>query len=191
MRRIIASENVTLDGFFAGPNGEIDMFTRNEETAQYARDQTKSRSTDTVLFGRVTYDLMASFWTTPAAASQDPAITNFMNNTPKIVFSKTLKKADWKNTRVIKDLKKEEILKIKQQSGKDMIIFGSGSIVSALAKLCLIDEYLIFVYPIILGSGKPLFKNLSNRIKLKLLETKTFKCGVVILHYEVEKSDRK
>ena len=183
MRKIIVSEYVTLDGFFAGPKGEIDWFVWDEETAQYARDL--ANSIDAILFGRVTYELMASFWPTPAADSEDPLITSYMNDTAKIVFSKTLEKADWKNTKVIKEIKPEEILKMKQKPGKNMVIYGSGGVVSTLTQLGLINDYLIFVNPVILGQGKPQFNDLKNWHKLKLINTKTFNNGVVLLHYEV------
>jgi len=166
----------------AGPNGEIDWFLWNEETAQYAKDLAKS--IDTILFGRVTYELMANFWPTPAADSEDPVITQYMNDTAKIVFSKTLEKADWKNTRVIREINSEEILKMKQQPGKNMVIYGSGGLVSSLTQLGLIDDYRIFVNPVILGQGKPLFKDLKDRHKLKLINSTIFKNGVVLLHYQ-------
>lgn len=182
MRKIIVSNLVSLDGFMAGPNGEIDWFLWNEETAQYAKDLAKS--IDTILFGRVTYELMANFWPTPAADSEDPVITQYMNDTAKIVFSKTLEKADWKNTRVIREINSEEILKMKQQPGKNMVIYGSGGLVSSLTQLGLIDDYRIFVNPVILGQGKPLFKDLKDRHKLKLINSTIFKNGVVLLHYQ-------
>lgn len=183
MRKIIVSNLVSLDGFMAGPKGEIDWFLWNEETAQYAKELAKS--IDTILFGRVTYELMANFWPTPAADSEDQVITKYMNESAKIVFSKTLEKADWKNTRVIKDINPEEILKLKQQSGKDMVIYGSGGLVSSLTQMGLIDDYLIFINPVVLGQGIPLFRNLNDRYKLKLINTKSFNNGVVLLHYEV------
>jgi dihydrofolate reductase len=182
MRKIIVSNYITLDGFMAGPNGEIDWFVWDEETAQYSKDL--AGSIGTVLFGRVTYELMARYWPTPAAAAEDPVIADYMNNVPKIVFSKTLDKTDWKNTRLIKGVDKEEILKMKQRPGKDMVIYGSGSIVQRLANLGLIDDYRIFVNPVVLGNGKPLFKDHKERLYLKLLNTKTFGCGVVLLHYQ-------
>jgi dihydrofolate reductase len=181
MRNIIVSNYVTLDSLFAGPNGEIDWFIWDEEIARYSRDLLGS--IDTILFGRVTYELMAGYW--PAATTEDPIITDKMNNLPKVVFSRTLEKANWKNTKLVREINKDDILKMKQQPGKDMVIYGSGSIVSALAQLGLIDDYRIFVNPIILGSGKPLFKNLAERMTLKLIETKTFESGVVLLHYEL------
>jgi len=130
MRKIIVSNLVSLDGFMAGINGEIDWFLWNEETAQYAKELAKS--IDSILFGRVTYELMANFWPTPAADTEDPLITNYMNDTAKIVFSKTLERADWKNTSIIREIDPAEILKLKQQPGKNLVIYGSGSLVSSL-----------------------------------------------------------
>jgi dihydrofolate reductase len=182
MRKIIVSNYVSLDGFFAGPNGEIDWFVWDEETAEYSKEL--AASIDAILFGRVTYELMASYW--PAANAEDPVITEYMNHSPKIVFSRTLEKADWKNTRLVKEINKEEILDIKKQPGKDMVIYGSGSIVSTFTQMGLIDDYRIFVNPVVLGSGKPMFKGLNERLKLGLLGTKTFHCGVVLLHYGLE-----
>src|SRR5437763_13943689 len=124
MRKIIVFENVTLDGFMAGPNGELDWAIRDDEVTQYSKEV--NYATDMFVFGRVTYDMMASFWPTPAAESFNPVFANSLNNTPKIVFSRTLEEADWQNTRVVKELTKEEILKMKQGPGKNMLIFGSG-----------------------------------------------------------------
>lgn len=189
MRKVIVSNYVTLDGFIAGPNGEIDWFVWDEETAQYSKDL--ADSIDTILFGRVTYELMASYWPTPAAAAEDPVITEYMNNSPKIVFSKTLENADWKNTRLVKEINKEEILKKKQQPGKDIVIYGSGSIVSTLTQLGLIDEYQIMVNPVVLGNGKPLFRGMHDTLNLKLLKTRTFRCGNVLLYYQPDKGESK
>ncbi len=185
MRKIIVSNYVTLDGFFAGPNGEIDWFVWDTETAKYSKELLKS--IDTILFGRVTYELMASYWPTASPPAEDPVIIDAMNNLPKIVFSKTLDKVAWKNSRLVKGNIAEEISQLKQEPGKDMVIYGSGSIVSTLAQRGLIDDYRIFVNPVVLGSGKPLFKGLNDRLNLKLLKTKTFDCGVVLLHYEPPK----
>jgi dihydrofolate reductase len=180
MRKVIVSNYVSLDGFIAGPNGEIDWFVWDEEMANYSRNLLYS--IDTILFGRVTYELMANYW--PTVNTEDPIITVGMNNLPKIVFSKTLERAEWKNTRLVKEITREEIFKMKLRQGKDMVIFGSGSIVSALTQLGLIDEYQLIINPVVLGSGKPLFKNIKERINLKLLKTTTFSSnGNVILYY--------
>jgi len=181
MRKIIVSNYVTLDGFFAGPDGELDWFVWDDQMAQYSRDLLGS--IDAMLFGRVTYELMAGYWPAATAAAEDPIITDAMNNSPKIVFSRTLAKADWNNTRLVKEIDRDQILKMKQQPGKDMVIFGSGSIVSAFARLGLIDDYRLLVNPVILGRGKPLFKDIAERINLKLLETRMFDSGVALLRY--------
>lgn len=184
MRRIIVSNYVAVDGFFAGPKGEIDWFLWDDETAAYSRNLLGS--IDTILFGRVTYELMAGFW--PTATGEDPVITEAMNSLPKVVFSRTLNRVEWNNSRLADRDIGDEIAALKRQPGKDMVIYGSGSIVSALAQLGLIDDYRLFVNPVILGSGKLLFKGLGNRINLKLLEVRTFSSGVVLLHYQPDGS---
>ena len=180
MRKVILSMMVSVDGFIEGPNREIDWFVWDEEMAKYAIDLLDSM--DTILFGRMTYELMASFW--PTATTEDPIITDAMNNLPKIVFSKTLEKVGWKNSRLVSEVIPEEVMKMKKQPGKDMVIFGSGSIVSTFTQLGLIDEYRIIVNPVVLGKGNPLFKGIKDKLNLKLLETKTFSCGNVILYYQ-------
>jgi dihydrofolate reductase len=185
MRKIIVFENVTLDGFMAGPDGELDWAIRDDEVTQYSKEG--QASTDMFLFGRVTYEMMASFWPTPAGKSANPVFAEVLNNTPKIVFSTALQTADWQNTEVVKELTKDEILKLKQQPGKNMMIFGSGTLVERLAELGLIDEYQLMVNPVILGKGKPLFKDIKDRINLKLVKTKTFNSGIVLLQYQPDK----
>src|SRR6266566_2618557 len=135
-------------------------------------------------FGRVTYDMMASFWPTPMGKSTNPVFAEALNNTPKIVFSKTLKRADWQNTEVVQELTKDEILKLKQLPGENMMIFGSGTLVEQLTKLGLIDEYQLLLNPIVLGKGKPLFKDTTDRMNLTLVRAKTFKSGIVLLQYQ-------
>lgn len=181
MRKIIVFENVTLDGFMAGPNGELDWAIQDDEVTQHSKEG--QYSNDMFLFGRVTYDMMASFWPTPAGKSANPVFAEALNNTPKIVFSTTLKKADWYSTEVMGELTKDGILKLKQQPGENMMIFGSGTIIEQLTNLGLIDEYQLLINPVILGKGKPLFKNIRDRMKLKLVNTKTFSSGLVLLQY--------
>ncbi len=177
---------MSLDGFFAGHNGEIDWVVWDDETADYSKALLKS--VGMIVFGRVTYELMAQYWPTARPPAEDPVIIDAMNSLPKIVFSKTLDKVEWNNSRLVRGDLLEEITKLKQQSGKDMVIYGSGTIVSALTQSGLIDEYLLFVNPIVLGSGKPLFAGLKERVPLKLLTNKSFKCGVVLLHYQLSSS---
>ena len=185
MRKVILFNAVTLDGFFAGPNGEIDWHNVDEEFNEFAIDQLNS--TDGLIFGRVTYQLMASYWPTPSALTDDPIIADKMNNLPKIVFSKTLEKAEWNNTKLIKGNIAEEISKLKRQPGKDLFVFGSADLASTLTNLGLIDEYRIIVNPVVLGNGKPLFKGIKDKLHLKLVNTKTFRSGNVLLYYEPAK----
>jgi len=182
MRKVIVSMMVTLDGFFAGPNGEIDWHVVDEEFNEYADDLLSS--VDTLLFGRVTYQLMADYWPSPSATTDDPIIADKMNQLHKIAFSRTLEKVEWNNSRLVKGNIAEEMAKLKQQPGKDMAIFGSGSIVSTFTQRGLIDEYRIIVNPVVLGNGKPLFKGIHDKLNLKLLKTKTFRSGNVMLCYQ-------
>jgi len=171
---------VTLDGFFAGPNGELDWFVWDEILKDYSISTLSV--VDTLLFGRVTYELMAGYW--PTATEEDPVIMKGMNTLPKIVFSRSLKGVDWNNTRLVREVVPEEIVKLKQQPGKDMVIYGSGSLVSAFAHLGLIDEYRFIVNPVVLGSGKPLFKGFKDKFNLKLLEARTLGSENVLLRYQ-------
>ena len=183
MRKLIVWNLVTLDGFFEGPKSwDIDWHDSvwGEELERYSLEQ--SKSTDVLLFGRVTYEGMAGFW-----PSSKDKIADFMNSVPKIVFSRTLKKADWNNTRLVKENAENEVAKLKQQPGKNMFIFGSAKLTASLAQHGLIDEYAICVAPVLLGSGSPLFKPSTQRTKLKLIEARPLKSGGVILRYEPER----
>ena len=136
-----------------------------------------------MLFGRVTYELMASYWPTAKPEADDPRLIAAMNNSPKVVFSKTLEKVDWTNSRLVKGDIADEVTRLKQPPGKDIVIYGSGGLVSALAPKGLIDDYRIFIAPVILGRGKPLFP-LDAKISLKLLETRIFRgADMVMLRY--------
>ena len=184
MRKVFVFNMVTLDGYFEGPNREIDWHNVDAEFNEYAVDMLNS--VDTLIFGRVTYELMAGYWPTPDATKNDPIVAERMNNLPKIVFSKTLDKVAWSNTRLVKDNIEEEIEKMKKRPGKDMAILGSGSIVSLFAQRGLVDEYRLMVNPVVLGQGNPLFKGIGDRIYLKLLGTRTFRSGNVLLYYGPE-----
>ena len=172
---------VTLNGFYAGPKGDISWHRHGGEENQFAAEGAQSESM--LLFGRVTYQMMASYWPTPQAMKDFPEVARGMNNSEKIVFSRTLKKADWSNTRLIKDNLIEEVKKLKR--GKNALtILGSGSIVTQLAENGLIDEYQIMVDPVALGGGTPMFKGMKGTLDLKLKSTRAFKSGVVLLTYE-------
>ncbi len=138
----------------------------------------------------MTYELMASYWPTPDAIKNVPIVAEGMNNADKIVFSRTLKKAEWNNTRLVKDNIVEEIKRMKQMPGKDMTLLGSGSIVTQFAQQGLIDEYQIMVDPVVLGDGTPIFKGLKHTLNLKLTATRTFRSGVVLLSYQLAAGER-
>ena len=182
MRKITVFNFVTLNGYYKGPNGDISWHRHGEEENEFAAGNLKSGGI--LLFGRVTYEMMASYWPTPAAAENDPAVAEGMNKAEKIVFSRTLKKAEWNNTRLIKDNIVEEIKKMKQTPGEDMVLLGSGSILTQLAEKGLIDEYQIMVDPVVIGGGTPILKDIRHKLDLKLTKTKTFKSGVVLLCYQ-------
>ncbi len=137
-----------------------------------------------LLFGRITYDLMAGYWPTPQAIKNAPIVAEQMNNLPKVVFSRTLNKASWSNTKLVNGDMAAEIRKMKKEPGKDMAILGSGSIVSQLAQEGLIDEYQIVVNPVVLGRGRTMFDGVKEKLTLKLRKTRTFGNGNVLLCYE-------
>ena len=185
--------NITLDGFMSGPNCELDWHFQSwtEEMAECLCEELSKA--DTILLGRVTYGAMARYWPSqamnPSYPREDIAFVEMMNNYPKIVFSKTLATTEWNNSRLVKGNISNEIIKLKKKPGKNMIIYGSGRIVSVLAKLNLIDEYVLWIHPVILGKGKPLFKS-DSKLNLELIRTKTFRKGVVILYYQVIKNNQ-
>jgi dihydrofolate reductase len=182
MRKVTVFNFVTLNGYFEGPKRDISWHKHGAEENEYAVEMLKSRNT--LLFGRVTYELMASYWPTPDAIKNDPIVAEGMNNADKIVFSRTLKKVDWNNTSLVKDNIVEEIRNMKRMPGKDMTLMGSGSIVTQFAEQRLINEYQIMVDPVVLGNGTPIFKGIKHTLDLKLTKTRTFKSGVVLLCYQ-------
>jgi dihydrofolate reductase len=186
MRKVISFMHVSLDGFTTGPNGELEWAIVDEELNPYVDGL--FRNVDTALYGRVTYLGMQSYWPTvltdPEASPRDLAHAHWVENVSKIVFSTTLSRADWKHSRLVKDHIAEEISALKQQPGLDLMIFGSPRLTHTFIHLGLIDEYRLFLNPIVLGGGIPLFQDIKDPTKLKLLEAKTFQAGVVGLHYQ-------
>lgn len=186
MSTISTFTHVSLDGFFAGPNGEIDWFHSIEHDPEYDAytHEQASAGASTLLFGHTTYDMMKSFWPTPEADKTDAAMAKVMRNSPKVVVSKTLKSVadepNWKNVTVIHQIDRDEILKLKQQA--DITVLGSGSVVQQLSNLGLIDEYRLIVIPLILGAGKYLFHDVQKR-PLKLQEARQFQNGIAVLKY--------
>jgi len=183
MRRLFSFNLITLDGFFEGPQQDIGWHNVDAEFNEFAVEQLGTIGV--ILFGRVTYQGMASYWPTPFAIENDPVVAAQMNSFPKIVLSRTLDKAEWNNTRLITDHVAEEITKLKQQPGKDLAIFGSANLTASLLHMGLVDEFRIMVNPIILGQGTPLFKDVNEKINLKLLKTRVFRNGNVLLYYQL------
>ena len=157
MGKVIVSNVASLDGFFEGSNKELDWVVTDEEFFEYARGLL--RGTDALLFGRATYQHMANYW--PSAPADE--IADKMNNLPKVVFSKTLQKVDWNNSRLARKDLREEVLELKKQPGKDIVIFGSSTLASPLLQMGFVDEYRIILPPVLLGSGNPLFKDITAK----------------------------
>ncbi len=186
MRNLIAAINMTLDGFC-----DHTAMIADEEIHQHYSELLSNAGT--LIYGRITYQLMESYWPSvvknPTGKKPMDEFAVAIDNIPKIVFSNTLKNVDWRTAKLAKRDIKEEVLELKQSrnGGSKNIIVGSPSLIVALTQLDLIDEYQLGVQPIVLGSGLPLFKNIKDRVDLKLLKTKTFGCGAVTLYYEPAK----
>ncbi len=175
---------VSLDGFFEGAKSwDLGWHESvwGDELERLSIDQLKSA--DMLLFGRVTYEGMAGYW--PSAKGE---VADRMNNIRKVVFSRTLEKASWNNTKLVKGNAAEEVAKLKEQSGKELFIFGSANLSSTLMRHHLIDEYRLCLAPIVLGAGTPLFKASPETMKLKLIEARPLKSGGVILRYDFEET---
>ncbi len=176
MRKVIMWNMVTVDGFFEGPGRDISWFVFDDDLEKYILET--QDEADTLIFGRVTYEMMASYW--PAAEGR---IADFMNKAHKVVFSRTLQRADWNNTTLLKDNVPADIAKLKAAQGGDIFLFGSADLASTLVEHDLIDEYRIGFNPLLLGTGTPLFKGGAGKLGLNLLETRPLKSGLVIIHY--------
>jgi dihydrofolate reductase len=184
MPRVIVFNHVSLDGFFCDAKGDMSFAHKppgDKEWEDFVAGNAKGGGM--LLFGRVTYDMMASYWPTPMAAANDPVVAESMNALEKVVFSRSMKKADWQNTRVLKGNIAEEVQALKKGRGKDMVIFGSGSIVSQLAQEGVVDDFQLVVNPVVLGKGRSMFDGVKGRVTLRLTGTRVFKNGNVLLSY--------
>ncbi|MEL1241529.1 dihydrofolate reductase family protein [Flavobacterium flavipallidum] len=190
MRKIISFMHVSLDGFVAGPQGEMDWITINETIFDHVGQRISQ--TDTAMYGRITYDMMENYWPTaadkPNASKHDIEHSQWYSKAHKIVLSKTLNEAQLNNSTIISDNIAENINNIKNQSGSEILLFGSPTATHALLQENLIDGYWLFVNPILLGQGIPLFANIKEKTKLKLVNTKAFDCGVTELNYILDKA---
>jgi len=194
-RRIVVFDRVSADGYFAAPDGDLNWAVPDEQLD--ADGASGISGTDTMLFGRRTYDMFESFWpraVKDARGPEDPhgpgrrsdamsKMADWINEATKIVFSKTRKNVTWKNSRLVPEFNPADIAALKRAPGKDMMVFGSGSIVSQLTEHSLVDEYIFVVAPVFLGSGKSMIHDVTTRLKLRLLEAKAFETGNVRLRY--------
>jgi dihydrofolate reductase len=185
MRKLIVFNHVSLDGYFTDVNGDMSFAQNATPDPEWDAFVAGNASGGGMfVFGRVTYELMASFWPTPLAAENMPDIAQQMNNLLKVVFSRTLEEASWNNTKLVKSDLTGEIRRMKQEEGDGMVIFGSGTIIAQLAQEGLIDEYQIVVNSVALGNGRTMFDGMKEKLPLKLTKTRTFGNGNVLLCYE-------
>lgn len=184
MRKLIIDSIISLDGYYTDPNNSIDWFDFDDGEQEWSKDIL--RRVDTMIYGRRTYEEFGAFWPTPQPETIgfDSFLIQQLRELPKIVFSRSLTSAPWKPSTIMRENPSEAISKMKRESGKDMVIIGSGSIVTSLVREGLVDEYRIRVRPIILGAGKQLFSDRNARHPLRLVSSKQFDNGVMGLHYE-------
>lgn len=185
MRKTILLMHVSLDGFVGGPNGEMDWIHVDDELFDFVG--TMTGHADTALYGRVTYQMMESYWPTagdqPNASKHDIEHSQWYNSVTKVVISRTMKESEAANTQFIGDDIATQIQQIKQKPGKNILMIGSPSASHYMTQHQLIDEYWLFVYPVLIGEGIPLFKNISERMNLNLIASKVYPSGVIGLHY--------
>ena len=185
MRKLSVFNSISLDGYFTDQNNDMSWANQSDpEFDKFTTDNTKGGG-GLMLFGRVTYELMKSFWPTPQAEQLFPEVAKTMNEASKIVFSRTLETADWNNTRLVNDNLVEEVRRLKTEDGDDMLIMGSGTIVSQLTQAKLIDDFQFIVVPIVLGRGRTLFEGVTEKVKLKRTKERAFQNGNVFVCYEV------
>lgn len=186
MKRLVLFMHTSLDGFVAGPNGEMDWIKVDDEMFEYAGQQTDEA--DRALYGRVTYEMMESYWPTagdqPNASKHDKQHSSWYNNVSKVILSKTMQNENLHQTKVISDNVPHEIIQLKEAGEKNILMIGSPTAAHSLMSENLIDDYWLFVNPILLGQGIPLFKSIKEKTQLEFIENISFKSGVVCLHYK-------
>lgn len=190
MRKLVLFMHVSLDGFVAGPNGEMDWIKADKEIFDFASERTNEA--DTALYGRVTFEMMESYWPTagdqPDASKHDLEHSKWYNKVSKVVLSRTLRDADFSNTRIVSTDIPAEIAALKATKGKDILMFGSPSAAHLLMQADLIDDFWLFINPKLLGKGIPLFSGIQDSRNLKLLKATPFHSGVVGLHYRKQEA---
>ncbi|MEC0239833.1 dihydrofolate reductase family protein [Paenibacillus dokdonensis] len=189
MRKLVLFMHVSLDGYASDSNGGLDWIPYNEEIEKYAEEVVAEVGSP--VYGRTTYRMMESYWPTvldnPNASRHDMEHAKWVQDVKKIVISGTMDKAEWNNTMLIKDNIAEEIKALKEEPGKNLVIFGSPGAAKTLLELGLIDEFLLTICPVVLGGGNSVFDGGVEKIRLKLLSSRTFKSGIIATRYELEK----
>jgi dihydrofolate reductase len=182
VRKVLVFDNVSLDGYIADETGDMSWaHSQDPEWLAFTSENAKGQAE--MLFGRVTYEMMAGWWPTPRAAQAMPDVARAMNEAPKVVFSRTLDEATWRNTRLVKGDPAAEVRRMKAQPGPGLLVMGSGTIVSQLTDAGLVDEYQLVLHGIALGRGRKMF-DLRDRARLALVKTRVFENGNVVLWYE-------
>jgi dihydrofolate reductase len=185
MQRLIMFNSISIDGFFTDEKNEMNWAYTSEPDAEWDDFVSGNAQGDgTLVFGRITYEMMVSFWPTQNAMRNNPRVAEGMNRAKKIVFSKTLESSPWNNTRIVRTNLTDEIRQLKSEVGNGLAILGSGTIVSQLTKENLIDEYQFVVVPIVIGKGRTLFEGLNDTVQLTLMQSRAYKNGNVFLRYE-------
>lgn len=182
MAKLTSFTFISLNGFYKGLNEDINWHQHGEEEAECSVESLKSNNT--LLFGRVTYEMMKSFWPTQMAYDSFPEVADKMNKAEKLVVSNSLKITNWKNTKIITENFIEKIIDLKKSSNKNIILLGSGNVLKQLANANLVDEYQIMIDPIFIESGEPILDSLKENIRLELTKSKVFKSGVILLYYK-------
>lgn len=183
MSKLIVFNSISVDGYFTDTKGDVTWAHQNDPEWQQFTNENVSGD-GILLFGRVTYEMMESYWPTPQAREQMPRVADRMNNARKVVISRTLNKVSWQNTQLIKGDLPQEVRKLKASAGEGIVILGSGTIVSQLAEENLIDEYQLVLNPVILGGGRTLFEGMNDKLRLKRVQSRTFNNGNVLLTYQ-------
>ena len=186
MRKLSVFNHISLDGYFVDKNGQMSWAKAHQDPEWNSFVADNAKGGGVLMFGRVTYEMMAGFWPTPMAKEMMPEVAERMNSGSKIVFSRTLDSAAWNNTRLIKGDLVGEVRKLKEEPGDGLVIMGSGTIIAQLAPARLIDSYQFVVNPIVLGGGRTMFQDVPNQLNLTLRESRRFGNGNVVLTYEAE-----
>jgi dihydrofolate reductase len=188
MRKLQAFLHLSADGYFTGLGGDL-SWTRHDQDPEYKQWADENTRGDSVLvFGRTTYQMMASFWPSPMALEREPLMAEKMNAATKVVFSRSLNEATWNNTMLVKGAAADEMRSLKQQPGPDLTILGSGSLIRQLAEAGLIDEFQLLITPVAIGGGRTLLEGIAKKIELDLVSSRTFKNGKVLLVYKPQSS---